>query len=360
MKKIGTPKITFVIQQAAEAVVARLKKGVVALILKDTAPAPGLYTVCSEEDIPSGMTETNKVYIKQALIGARGSRPRRVILSVIGAEGDVVTGAKALATCDADYIAGPPDMATLDAGKLKTWLTEARKGYFIGKLVESGTAANDMAVINFTAKNIKVGENTYTGAGYCARIAGILASTALSASATHVPLPEVESVDAVADPDGAIEKGELILVHDGLKAKLSRAVNSMTTAPEGVPENLRKIKLVEGLDLIRSYSMRLIEDQYIGQMPNNYDTKLLIVSTLQSFLLRLETEGVLSPGSSRAAIDLDAQTAYLQDVGVDVSSMTEAEILAADTGSVVFLTLGGLMQDSMEDFHVEFVVGGAR
>mgnify|MGYP003275126499 FL=1 len=105
MATIGVPKIEFTVQSAASAVAARLKNGIVAIILKDDTATPGLYTVADAQDLPSGLSATNKAYVLQALLGSRGSEPAQVILSVIDSEGDLVEdGAAPLAVTDCDYI----------------------------------------------------------------------------------------------------------------------------------------------------------------------------------------------------------------------------------------------------------------
>ena len=360
MATIGVPKIEFTVQAAATAAAARLKNGIVAIILKDDTATPGLYTVADAQDLPSGLSAINKAYVLQALLGSRGSEPAQVILSVIDSDGDLVEdGAAPLAVTDCDYIVGPTDMNATAAAEVKTWLDTARTGYFIGKLVAADYAANSMAVVNFSASNIVAGGTTYTGAGYCARIAGILAATSIAASATYAPLEEVESVDAIADPDSAVDAGKLILLHDGRKAKIARAVNSLTTVPTGQSAALKKINVVEAIDLIRAYAIRLTEDRYVGQKSNSYDNKLALVAELQEYLQELETNGVLAAGTGTAEIDFAAQRTWLKENGVAVESMSEQEILEADTGSHVFIALSGTILDAMEDFKTVLTIGGA-
>lgn len=357
---MGAPRITFTFQRAAEAVAARLKGGIVGLILRDDGAAAGLYTAADETDLPPGLSAQNRDYALQALRGSRGRRPTKLLLSVMAADGDgdlVAGGAAAFAATQVDYIAGPPDMTADEAAAVKAWLETARSGYFVGKLVAADYAADSMAVVNLCASDIVSGGVTYTGAAYCARIAGVLASTDLSSSATFAPLEEVTAVGPVADLDEAINAGKLILVHDGVKAKLSRAVNSLTTVPAGQSESLKKIKVVEAVDLIRSYAMRLIEDTFVGRS-NGYGNKTLLVSTLQAFLSELETEGVLAGGSANAAIDLDAQRSWLKEHGADVASMSDDALLKADTGSEIFVALEGTILDAMEDFRVCLTMGG--
>ena len=121
---------------------------------------------------------------------------------------------------------------------------------------------------------------------------------------------------------------------------------------------MKKIKVVEAVDLIRSRARAVIEDNYIGRMANSYDNKQLLVAELHAFLLELETAGVLAAGSGTAELDLDQQRAWLVSQGVDVSGMTDREILQQDTGTWVFVRMGGTILDAMEDFSVGFWMGG--
>lgn len=356
---MGVPKIGFTYRAAAQGVAMRLKQGVVALIVQDPGATPGVYNVTDSDEIPKGLSESSVTYISRALTGSRGNTPGNVLVSVIGTDDDIVTdGAAALSAKDFDYLCGPPDMTADEAKSLKAWLDTARKSYCIGKLVAADYAADDMTVVNVSASGIVAGGKTYDGGDFCSRIAGILASTEMSASATFAPLPEVTAVDAIEDPDAAVDAGKLILIHDGRKAKIARAVNSMVTVPDGQSESLRKIKVVEGVDLIRSNAIRIIEENYIGRKANSYDNKMALVSDLHAFLLELEREGVLASGSGNAELDYSAQRTYLREHGTDVANMTETEILKADTGSHVFVQLSGTLQDAMEDFKTTLIMGG--
>ena len=72
----------------------------------------------------------------------------------------------------------------------------------------------------------------------------------------------------------------------------------------------------------------------------------------------METEGVIETGTSYVELNLTKQRAWLKENGVDVANMTDDEILKADTGSHLFVRMGGTILDAMEDFDVEFYMGG--
>lgn len=357
MADLGMPTLTITIKKAAETVVTRLKEGVVAMIVRDATATPGLYTVGDVADIPDKLGANVAASVERALIGGI-NRPKKILLVVIGAEDDLVQkGAAALATSDFNYLSAPDDVAEDEKEALVTWLDGVRAKYCVGKLVLPDHAADNMAVVNFSASGIVAGGTTYTGAQYCSRIAGLLAGTPLSNSATSSPLPEVTAVAEVTNADAAVAAGKLILIHDGRKVKLGRAVNSLTTVPPDQSEALKKIKIVDAVDLIRRESKILIEDQYVGQ-GNSYDNKLVLLAAFQDFLTTLEKEGVLQEGSGYAELNLEKQRAWLKEQGVDVTDMTDQDILKADTGSFLWIKLGGTILDGMEDFDLEFYMGG--
>lgn len=358
MADLGAPTLTITIKKAADTVVYRLKEGVVAMIVRDATAKAGLYILGDPADIPSDLGADVAAGVERAFLGGE-NRPQKVLLSVIGAEDDLVkVGAATLAASDFDYLACPEDVDEEEMEAVVTWLDGVRRKYCIGKLVLPDHAADNMAVVNFSASGIKVGAKSYTGAQYCSRIAGLLAGTPLSDSATSAPLSEVTAVDEVADPDAAVAAGKLILLHDGRKVKLCRAVNSLTTVPKDQSEALKKIKIVEAVDLIRREAKIVIDDQYVGK-GNSYDNKMVLVAAFQDFLSTLEKEGVLQTGSGYAELNLEKQRAWLKEQGVDVTGMTDAEILRADTGSYLWLKLGGTVLDGMEDFDLEFYMGGS-
>ena len=357
MADLGVPTLTITIKKAAQTVATRLKNGVAAVIVRDAGVTAGLYVLGSEEDIPTGLGAAVEANIRRAFLGGE-QKPQKVLLVVIGAEDDLVEkGCAALAASDFDYLAVPSDVDEEEKTALVTWLDGVRKKYCIGKAVLPDHAADNMAVVNFSASGIVAGGETFTGADYCSRIAGLLAGTALSDSATSAPLDEVTAVNEIADPDAAVAAGKLILVHDGRKVRLSRAVNSLVTVPEDQSESLRKIKIVEAVDLIRQQAKVIIDDKFRGK-GNSYDTKQLIVSTLYEFLLELEKETVIHEGTSYVELNLQKQRAWLKEQGVDVTGMTDEEILKADTGSKIFVKMGGTILDGMEDFDIEFYMGG--
>lgn len=360
---IGLPSLTISFQAAAQAVANRSKKGYVGLFVRDTQ-AQGVHQLSSAALIPSELGQDNQDYISRAFTGSDRGQPSKVVAVVIGTGTDDTTalasGLKLIEGMSLDYIAGPPDVTADEKLLLESWVKERRENYFTEKLVEPNAAAapDSMGIINFaeTDDEIAAGAVTYTAGEYASRIAGILAGIPMGMSATYASLPELTAVTARSETEQttAVNSGQLILIHDGIKAKIARGVNSLTTIPVTGKADWSKIKIVEGMDLITYYLRTTIQDEYIGRYANTYDNKCLLVTAITEYFQYLEGQGVLSAGESYAEIDVEAQERWLKSQGVETADMTQQEIKEYQTGAWVFIKAGGRLVDAMEDFQVVF------
>ena len=236
---------------------------------------------------------------------------------------------------------------------IKQYRNDEKKTF---KVVLPHYAGDHEGIINFTTENItsSVTGKKHTAAEYCARIAGILAGLSLSRSSTFYVLNDVSSAEVPDDPNERIDAGELILTFDGSQYKIGRGVNSLTSFTATKTEDFRKIKIVEGMDLISYFLRTTVQDSWVGQYPNTYDNKQLLVAYILEYLQELERAGVLNPGESFCEIDYDRQLNWLKSQGVEVSGLTRQQVLEHQTGSWVFIRCGGRLVDAMEDFEVLF------
>lgn len=356
MSNLTMPTLTIAFQQAANTAVARSRKGTVALILRDAAAdeADLHYALSSAAQIPDGLGTENEAAVRRAFLG-NVNPPRRVLVYVTGAGGEITADCSALAwlaTQKFDYLAGPADLTAAEAAVIKTWLVKQRgDNHAVYKAVLPETAAGSEGVVNFAASGIRAGEETFDAAGYCGRVAGFIAGTPMSQSVTYGVLPEVADIDRLTalEMDEAVAAGKLILMHDGEKVKFGRGVNSLTTAADDI---WKKIKIVECLDMIQADLRLTIQDNYMGKYPNNYDHKQILVTAVTSYLQSLADDALIS-GDFTADIDVAAQEAWLQEQGIDTADMSEQDIREANTGTHVFLAISLAPVDAMEDVAVK-------
>lgn len=249
----------------------------------------------------------------------------------------------------------------MEAGVLVDYVKARRaEGRPLRAVVSTQDSPDSAGVVNFTTQGITIrleeDSRAVTSADYCARIAGILAGLSLRESATYYSLPEVTGFTPSADPEGDIDQGCLILDQGSEGVRLSRAVTSLVTLESAGDEAFRKIKITEGVDLIRADIRSVFESEYVGKVLNDYDSKLLLVTAINSYFAGLEGSVLDTGHKSQASVDFDAQKAWLEARGVDTDTMSDTAILSANTGSQVFLRADVRFADAMEDLTFEITM----
>lgn len=297
---MGLPSINVIFKAAAETAAQRIRKGIVAVIVRD-AKAAGNYTLTSERQIPKELGAENRAYVQRAFTGYE-TRPQKVLLCVTAADAAGFEEPLAwLGSQSFDYLAGPPSLTQEEAKELADWVKGVREERSsIAKAVLPNYAGDHEAIVNFAASGIQEKERTYTAGEYCSRIAGLLVGTPMTMSCTYAPLPEVTDVDRLSgvEADEAVDEGKLVLIHDGEKVKIGLGVNSLQTLRPGQNESLKKIKIVEVRDLIQANLRRACQDSWIGRHTASYDDKCLLISAVRDYLISLEEEGILQEGST--------------------------------------------------------------
>lgn len=357
----GLPQILITFKSKAATVIGRGSRGIAALILKDASVSSGISVVevSDSTDIPAALSDENKDYISKALIG--GSKPPLKVLavSIPSVSADYTSALNDLETRKFDYLA-VPGIASGDTANVATWVKNLRDNLNMKiKAVLPNTAADHEGIINFATDNIYAGTSIYDASKYTARIAGLLAGTPLTISATFWPLPEVTDIPRLtkSEYDAAIAAGKFVLYYDGEKAKVARAVNSLVTITEDKGVDFQKVKLVDIMDMRHNDIKSTIEDSYIGKYPNSYDNKLLLVSAIKAYDESLVTDGLLDPDfDNTTGIDTAAQKIYLESIGITTSEMTEQEIKEANTQDKVFLLSNIKILDAIEDFKLTTII----
>ena len=152
------------------------------------------------------------------------------------------------------------------------------------------------------------------------------------------------------DPDALVEAGELIVIFDGEKYKIGRGINSLTT---GTNEDLKKIKIIEGKDMVYQDIKTTFEDKYVGQVINDYDNKQNLVAAIITYFKSIEGNVLDKNFDNICSVAIQAQRDYLENAGEDTETMSDVQIAQANTGSHVFLSANIKFVDAMEDLNME-------
>ena len=342
---MGLPEIFINFQTAAVSAITRSARGVLAVALTDaTTGGAAQAAYKSLDEVPADkFTAANYRLLKLAFLAA----PSKVIVLRVGE--DASDTYQALRSLRFDWLAGPG----LDSAAMISFIkTERAKGRGIKAVAANATAPDCEGIVNLCVSGLTLDDGEIGADAYAVRIAALLAALPLTRSATYVTLPEVVGCDDVEEPDEAVDAGKLIVVPGRDGYRLGRAVNSLTTLTPAKAAPFQKIKIVEGIDLIRTDISKAFEDGYVGKVLNDYDNKLLLVTAINAYLKGLEGDVLDKTAENRCFVSLSGQKGYLESQGIDTSDMTEADILRANTGSQVFLEANVTFCDAMEDLSL--------
>lgn len=348
---MGLPQINITFREKGVSAIKRSGRGIVALILKDDTPsfASKEYKRLDEVE-KEDFTEDNYDYLVQVFRGT----PSKVIVEVIDTEsGEVSEALGRLKNKRFNYMA-MADAEVDDNTEIESFIQSSNEiDNKTFKAVLANQDSDSDVIENFTTNGIVVGEKTYTAEQYTPRIAGLLAGISLDRSATYFVLPEVEAIDSIDEPGVAIDNGELILIDDGEKIKIGRAVTSLVTTTTDKGDSFKKIKIVEGTHMMQDDIRNTFEDEYVGKYINDYDNKVLFVTACNAYLKELEKSYVLDRSfENKIEIDLDSQRLFIEGKGITTEDMSEQEIKEYNTGSNVFVKANVKFVDAMEDLDL--------
>lgn len=365
---MGAPSVNIAFIEKSATAIQRGERGVIAMLLKESAVTTADYTVYSVADIPGTLSDANKEAVKQALLGYQ-TAPKKVLLHLITSASVDSNGYEDaltyFATQKFDYLVIPTVETDSKATVVASWIKTQRAAGLTYKAVLPNSASDCEGIVNVTT-GCKNGTTEYTAEAMCARVAGIICGTPLTMSPTYAPLTEMTDCErlSASDLDAAVDAGKFVFMWDGEKVKVCRAVNSFTTTSDKKGDSFKKIKVVDAMDMIKDDIRLTAQDSYIGKYANSYDNKCLLVTAINSYFAGLVRDGVLSSGSCQ--IDVDAQRNYFAGKGGKVvvdgeekllEECSDDDIKKGNTGSKVFLKAVISILDAIEDVDLDIYIG---
>lgn len=356
---MGLPSVIINFKETGGSAIKRGERGIVALVVRDGVDEIEHHEVLTVSDIHPTLNEFNQNQIQLSLLGYQ-TPPKKVLVVAMPQEATNYNEVmKYLEALRWDYLA-IPQIEAKDVTTIASWIKSLNET--LDKKVKAvlpHCKGDHEAIINFTSDNIITDTTVYTTAEYCSRIAGLLAGTPMTISATFALLNEVVDFDRFSktEMDEAINKGEFILYHDGEKVKVARAVNSLVTTTQDKGESFKKVKIVDVMHMIHDDIKKTAEDSYLGKYANSYDNKCLLITAIQAYLDQLVLDGILdNTYENKVYMDVDSQTIYLKSIGIDVESLNEQELKEYNTKDKVFLAADMKILDAIEDITLDISI----
>ncbi len=371
MATLTSPQLTVTFIEKAASAITRGDRGIVMLVLRDASVSEyETLTVRDVSDVPTTYSTANQQYIKDALKGYSNA-PLKVLVYTMPATSEDDSALYTamynyLETVKFQWLAIPTVDTDGKTSDVASWVKSQRdnNNNMVKAVLPEASASDCEGVISWDS-TLYVDDTTYTPEQGTARIAGLLAGTGMTISATYAPLKDFDDVLRLTkdERNTAVGAGKLIAFWDGEKVKLDRAVTSFTTTTDVKNDSFKKIKLVEDMDMIKTDIMATIEDSYIGKYANSYDNKCLLMTAIDAYYMQLANDGIIESGSCE--IDIDSQRAYLIGQGKTVvidgeeyepSDLTDDQVKVANTGSHVFIKSNVVLLDAIEDVQIKIYV----
>lgn len=348
---MAMPEINISYKTLATTLATRSARGVACIVVKNET-AKGKYVYTRKKQIKENWSKELQEVLEDSF--DRYGTNKIIVYSLDSEE--IANVLKALTKVEINFMAFNFDV-TSDIETIKAFVKTREANNMDVQVVVAGIEADNKYFINFVSEDIKVNGEAMAKELFTCKLACLLASIPMTESATFYVLNDVTGVTEIEDEDGAVDKGQLFITFDGEKYKLSRAVNSMTTLGGSDKKSCKKIKIVEGMSLVKGDIFKLFRDKYTGKNNNDYTHRIKLIGEINKYFLKLVDEGILNADAENTVeLDVQAMRDYIEgEVGVDTSDMSDMEVLKdinGHCGSKVFLTGNVFFVDAMEDLDL--------
>lgn len=355
---MGLPVISVEFKKLAATATTRSTRGVLAVILQDAT---------------SGVTWTSKTYttlddVKKEeyseanyaiLARAFTASPYQVIAVRVGSDGTMETAQAILDNITYNWVCAVPASFQADLVSYVKSINTPRRVRKVKAVVYNQASADDMHIVSVSNGTVTLtGGDTVTMTNYLPRLAGLLAACPMDQSVTYAALDDLEAVADVSNLDTAIDGGSLCLFRDDNVIRIARGVNTLQTVSGNVTEDMKKIAVVEAMDLIQEDIIRTFKLYYLGKKKNTADNQALFVADVSSYLRALAEEGVVNKDEAiSVSVDVSAMREAWEAAGVSTADMTDAQVKKKPFRAQVFVAAQAHILDAMEDMTMVFTMG---
>ena len=332
----ASPSISIAFKTLATTAIQRSERGTVCLILQDTKATQKWYTFKTIADVETEKWDKDSIkYINLAMhYGAF-----KILVRVIQSGEDTSKVLKDLEMRKFNWLAYPKASETEDQTVVNWVKQQFGNTGVIGKTVKYVSSFADktdhVAIVELanggTYKSIY---GDFTAQEYTVAIAGLIAGMPLNRSADNYTMSDLKSVE-----DCEPKLGKFSLYNDEEVVKVNYGVNSKTTFDSTWKKDTRKIKVVEGMCFIVDDIRDTFKNYWLGKYINDYDNKMNFCSNITKVYFKEMAPNVLNGDyDNKVEIDIEAHKKVIIADGLEVSSMTDLEILQYPTGEDVYLT----------------------
>ena len=355
---MGLPVISVEFKKLAATALTRSVRGILAVVIQDATSdvswTSKAFTSLDEVDAKEFSTENYKI-LSRAFLAA----PYQVIVVRVGSEGTMENAQAILDKLSYNWVCAVPTNFQSGLVTYVKSINTPRRIRKVKALVYNQASADDMHIVSVANGNVTMkGGDNVTMTNYLPRLAGLLAACPMDQSVTYADLDDLESVADVSNLDTSIDGGSLCLFRDDNVIRIARGVNTLQTVSGDVTEDMKKIAVVEAMDLIQEDIIRTFKTYYLGKRKNTADNQALFIADVSSYLRALAEEGVVNKDEAiSVSVDVAAMRAAWENAGVSTAEMSDAQVKKKPYRAQVFVAAKAHILDAMEDMTMVFTMG---
>lgn len=345
---MGLPQIVIDFKAKGETAVMRSQKGTAVLLFTRSEGVAKTAEYKSAEELDTNYHTKEELELLRLCFEQSPKRVIAVTLITVNGEINTIKANEELSRLNFNWLGVCTDK--YDGLALNALLEKMRgKGRYVKAVFPFEYSFNSENVVVLSRAEVKIKEKAGSQMLLVPIVTGLLSYLPLGESATYKRISAVEKYTALKDESSEIENGRLVLIEDDLGYKIARGVNSLVSLSPSLSGEMKKIKIAEAVDAIRTDIKQSLESSYIGRVKNDYDSKLLLCGAINGYFDSLGDAILDKSYDNKASISLERQRGYLALLGIDTDNMTDTEILKANTGAYVFLQASIRFVDAMED-----------
>lgn len=358
---MGLPNIDIIFSAIARTAIARSQKGIATVVVKDDTDTnftnkqySFLADLTADE---SKYTSENYRLLRETFLGT----PNKVVVVRIGTGENMSSAKSDLDMLNYDWV-GVIDKTMQDDLVSYVKSRNLIKIKQVKAISYKGTTTDNIHVVDFVNDKIKRKSQTAEEDGntFIPRLLGILAGLPFTRTSTFYKFDDLEYVSEISDLNTQINNGKFCLFNDEGIVRVARGVNSLNTVTQTETEDMKKISIVEAMDMIKYDIYDSFKNNMVGKYKNSYDNQIVFISAVNSYFEQLETESVLDNRYQNIAqVDVSEQRKQWIDSGKpEAVDWDEYTVKENTFRSNMFLEGDIKILDAIEDlkFNIEITV----
>ncbi|WP_406787905.1 phage tail sheath C-terminal domain-containing protein [Clostridium neuense] len=353
---MGLPVINITFKRLANDAEQKSQRGIVALIIKDdtdktftTKEYKNLDDLSTDEKL---YTASNLQYIKDCLKGSPG---KVIVIRINATDGNIQDAFTIIKSMKINWL-GCAEGVQADQDAICTFVKdqEELKKTYKAVVFKPTTPPDCKQIVVLGNEKVTFKDNArgqVTGEKYISRLLGILAGLPLSMSSTYYVLDDLATIVEPTNINTSIDSGNLIIINDDGVIRIGRGVTSLTTITDDDTEDMKKIAVVEAINIMQEDITTTFKSNYVGKYKNSPDNQVIFISGINDYYKTLAQNDILDADYTNTCdIDIEAQRqAWIKAGNSEATTWKDADVRKNTFKSNVFIKANVKVLDAMED-----------